>query len=630
MGRAVEPSGDAEDDSAEDAEDDADESARKKRKVVLVKAAAAKRSPGTTPAPAPKGADGEDGNAATRNRLKPASMAGGTAGRILEWLGHRSRERPAERASRPALQKDQKATKPSALASAAAAAAASTEAGPSRSRPPADTTKRIEASRPSSTSTKASKTKTTQSAKSGTEVKKTILSKRTAPSGASGKKTSSAAPRSASPCSETPARKGSSSKTAAAGSSGSAARPARTTKVKVKTASVKKVAKSTRPGKAGASLPAGNSNAAPASAGAASGGMSAKAKDSESSASRSRSRSRSTSSSRSPSPAPARAQPVKAPPVRPLKRPRTTPASPKPVKKTSPLVVPASPLVASAVVATPPRRPVLSAADEGSFQDAVLDRLRSLCGENEDAKVLAEYIVVMVAGNKGRDEMSAELKPFFQEKAQAESFVDWVEECKWKFLTGGPSPAKTASSAGSPAPKQQAAASSSSAPRSSPPADFWGPAPTRTLRVSASSRSAEASKSLRHGPHVAVTSRCVLQPNPNFDDSPSPPRKAATGVAYSKAAATSRSPARAAVAPAVAKPVASAAPSAPVAAVPARGQKNELLDNMTKQLQLILTKLQDKTLPDESREKYQTMAQSIQTQMAKIAPKKPPPVRGRR
>jgi len=44
-----------------------------------------------------------------------------------------------------------------------------------------------------------------------------------------------------------------------------------------------------------------------------------------------------------------------------------------------------------------------------------------------------------------------------------------------------------------------------------------------------------------------------------------------------------------------------------------------LLENMTKQLQLILMKLNDKTLNDEMRERYQALAQNIQMQMAKIS-----------
>ncbi|CAK0857012.1 unnamed protein product, partial [Prorocentrum cordatum] len=46
--------------------------------------------------------------------------------------------------------------------------------------------------------------------------------------------------------------------------------------------------------------------------------------------------------------------------------------------------------------------------------------------------------------------------------------------------------------------------------------------------------------------------------------------------------------------------------------------KNELLKSMTQQLQLILTKLNDKSITDDTKEKYQTLAHSIKTQMAKI------------
>lgn len=261
-----------------------------------------------------------------------------------------------------------------------------------------------------------------------------------------------------------------------------------------------------------------------------------------------------------------------------------------------------------AKVPAPPSRPVITAADEGSFQAAVLEKLRSLCGEHEDAKVLAEYIVVMVAGSKGKEEMALELKPFFQDQAQAESFVEWVEECKFKFLTGQKllSPASTGTADGH---RSNAAAADS----------FWGPAPVKASTASSAQASAAAappakgraetpaapSGKPRPGPNVAVTGRVVLQPNPDYE-----------------APATSRT----AGAPAVA----TTSPSS--AASPTNGSsgasKVQLLENMTKQLQLILTKLNDKSLNDAMREKYQGLAQNIQVQMAKIT--KPTQVRGGR
>merc|ERR1711972_132962 len=109
-------------------------------------------------------------------------------------------------------------------------------------------------------------------------------------------------------------------------------------------------------------------------------------------------------------------------------------------------------LITSDPVSSPSKKARLATSDQvlpasasgglsgGGFQAAVLERLKCLCGEHDDAKVLAEYIVVMVAGNKGREDMASEMKPFFSDQAQADSFVEWVEECKWKFLTGGRSP----------------------------------------------------------------------------------------------------------------------------------------------------------------------------------------------
>mmetsp|Transcript_24374 Transcript_24374/g.44135 ORF Transcript_24374/g.44135 Transcript_24374/m.44135 type:complete len:596 (-) Transcript_24374:31-1818(-) len=595
MGRAADPSD--EEASADDSdEEDADEeSARKRRKVVLVRAKAAKS--------AERGAEADAGTAeAPKVRSRPNS-ANSATGRILQWLGH------SKRAERPAAERPPKpAAKPPAPAMAASRE--EVKSGLVKKKRPQE--EGSPGTSPAPPQTKAIKSKVPP-AKPSTEAKKATLSKRTAPvvakkavaAKSAGKPVAAlkkareaAATRSASPCSPEPARKTAPAKaTSKRPVKGAPSRVLKSAPAAAKKAAVK----TARPAKV-----------------AVQGKTNGRAADSHESDESVASPSRSSSYSRSPSPAPA-PTPAPAPAATKIlakatKRPR--PASPKQIAAAPP----ASPkATASQLVATPTRRPVLSAADEGSFQDAVHDRLQQLCGENEDAKVLAEYIVVMVAGSKGRDEMAVELKPFFPEQDQAESFVDWVEECKWKFLTGGPSPAIT--SVASPPTKSIA---SSPAPRSSPPADFWGPAPE-----AASSSTARASKEAKtRRPHVAVTSKVILQPNPNFDNSPpSSPQQAqqaqATSPAFSKAAAAVSKPAPAPV-PARPAPVA-AAPAVPVQP---RGIKNELLDKLTKQLQLILTKLQDKTLPDETREKYQDLAKSIQTQMAKIT--KPAPAARRR
>lgn len=198
-------------------------------------------------------------------------------------------------------------------------------------------------------------------------------------------------------------------------------------------------------------------------------------------------------------------------------------------------------------------KPVLN-TNSGAFQDAVLERLRGLCGGHEDAKVLAEFIVAMVAGNKSRKDMASELEAFFPDQGQTTKFVEWVEECKWKFLTSGSLAAPATAAAKGPSPRA----------RMSPK-----PALQSAPRM-------DASPLARKAPIPRVTS--PLQSSP------------LAKVSSSKLA-----------------------PNTPV-----REGKKELLENMTRQLQLILSKLNNRDLNDETREKYQALAQSIQTQMSKI------------
>lgn len=334
-----------------------------------------------------------------------------------------------------------------------------------------------------------------------------------------------------------------------------------------------------------------------------------------------------------------------------LKRPRVsktavgTAAAPPAAEPTSP-----SP-VASPKSGGTPQKPVISPADEGTFQTAVLERLRSMCGEHEDAQVLAEYVVVMVAGNKHREEMSVELKPFFAHQTQAESFVDWVEECKWKFLTGGPSPVKPSGDppqSPSASPEPSAAVSSRSVPAGAgvfeiPPARGMQSSQTRrpatfTPAVSPLGHSraqlapnhdvfttptrGAASVPVKPGPHVAVTSRVVLQPHPDHALASSPPAAAQRRSVASPGGTTADGGGHLSKA---------AAASRIVTVGSVKREKNQLLESMTKQLQTILTKLKDTGLNDETREKYQALAANIQMQMGKITKPvaQPGPVRRR-
>lgn len=218
------------------------------------------------------------------------------------------------------------------------------------------------------------------------------------------------------------------------------------------------------------------------------------------------------------------------------------------------------------------------AASSGGFQQVVLDRLHALCQDTEDASVLAEYIVAMVAGNKSRQDIAAELEPFFKDMDTANSFVEWVEGVKVKFLTGSPLKDK-------------------------------GSSPRKAAKQAASSSELD--------PHVVVTKRAVLRPSPAFVADP--PTAVPVSAALSQPAIAS-SPRQATTYKAAASSPAVSAAS------PVKQDRKHLLENMTRQLQMILTKLNDQTMNDESREKYQALAQSIQTQMAKISGPAPRPV----
>eukprot|EP00747_Dinoflagellata_sp_TGD_P022372 gnl/TRDRNA2_/TRDRNA2_129061_c0_seq1.p1 gnl/TRDRNA2_/TRDRNA2_129061_c0~~gnl/TRDRNA2_/TRDRNA2_129061_c0_seq1.p1 ORF type:complete len:285 (+),score=73.65 gnl/TRDRNA2_/TRDRNA2_129061_c0_seq1:25-855(+) len=276
--------------------------------------------------------------------------------------------------------------------------------------------------------------------------------------------------------------------------------------------------------------------------------------------------------------------------------------------------------------------------------------------------------------------MAVELKPFFQDQGQADSFIEWVEECKWKFLTGGPSPAQTGSpTANANSPSQAAARAPTAASPAQAALAASPPTAAVTLLTEATATTAAVARArltpnpvhdhyrptpavpalpVRPGPHVAVTSRCVLQPNPDFTvalkaatppppASPKPlPPTSGSAAAFSKAAIEQLEQKQKAAAQqrllqqqqAKASPKANSlkvanGSSVSVVSVPSnpvKREKNELLENMTKQLQLILTKLNDKGLTDDTREKYQAMAQSIQMQMAKITKPQTAPPRRRR
>mmetsp|Transcript_14506 Transcript_14506/g.32954 ORF Transcript_14506/g.32954 Transcript_14506/m.32954 type:complete len:450 (-) Transcript_14506:105-1454(-) len=287
-----------------------------------------------------------------------------------------------------------------------------------------------------------------------------------------------------------------------------------------------------------------------------------------------------------------------------------------------------------------------SEAGTGTFQDAVLERLKSLCGDSEDATVLAEYVVIMCAGNKGREEMVAELVPFFgEDQGQAQSFIQWVEECKWKFLVGAEASSLTSRPPEvATAPAASARAKAAHVDSSDPVAT--APAATESQLTKPQSQRFRQPSPIHPGPHVAVTSKCVLQPSPAFEAEqkqtsgtsvfaqvPTLPTARARAAVTAKVVEDAKHPAvvgHFSKAAAAAKVVKSPLKSLPVVATSGIGvntkqQKASLAENMTKKLREIVSKLSDKTLSAEVRAKYQGMAQTLQAQLTKITSENKPP-----
>eukprot|EP00913_Durusdinium_trenchii_P011923 g11200.t1 len=105
---------------------------------------------------------------------------------------------------------------------------------------------------------------------------------------------------------------------------------------------------------------------------------------------------------------PTKAKKTEAPPA-PVKVKKPPPEKPKPKRVEAVQVV--------TPAAAPAAQPELSELDQMGLQDAVLERLRTLCDKDVDPKVLAEYIVVLAQMNKGPDHLSGELEAFFSDKA---------------------------------------------------------------------------------------------------------------------------------------------------------------------------------------------------------------------
>mmetsp|Transcript_24017 Transcript_24017/g.55440 ORF Transcript_24017/g.55440 Transcript_24017/m.55440 type:complete len:512 (+) Transcript_24017:99-1634(+) len=269
-------------------------------------------------------------------------------------------------------------------------------------------------------------------------------------------------------------------------------------------------------------------------------------------------------------------------------------------------------------------------ADNPEFQAVIHSRLKELCGEfHDDAEVLAEYIFIMIKGNKSSQDMVEELMPFLEDQDAAETFVSWVQETKATMQTNGSR--VTAPASGMPALRPAAARKGAKGARRPQPAVQRQAAPAARSYSSASSTGDEsgpnAKPALRPRPLTAVTAKCVLRPHPELQDLD---KQAVDSI--SSSSASSAPPRR----PLVATSLVGAAPRRPppapaqfyktapnVSKAAVKRDKKELLANMTKQLQVILTKLSDRDLTDDVREKYQALAQTIQLQMNNLSNDRP-------
>jgi len=206
----------------------------------------------------------------------------------------------------------------------------------------------------------------------------------------------------------------------------------------------------------------------------------------------------------------------------------------------------------------------LSEAEQRELRSAVLDQLRrTVGGEEKDAEVLAEFISVLVDQRKTRAEMALELEFLADE---AEPFAAWVEDRKEKIIARRRGGKRSAGPRAQLTPKLHTAAVDDDVvivESTGQPFQHDVPGADRWK---------------------VVTEKLVLKPNTDTsggatlgDGTPSPSER-----------------------------------------------KMELLAEMTKKLQEILGRLSAKGLDDESRERYQLMAQTIQAQLTAFSrPAKP-------
>mmetsp|Transcript_22439 Transcript_22439/g.40489 ORF Transcript_22439/g.40489 Transcript_22439/m.40489 type:complete len:618 (-) Transcript_22439:101-1954(-) len=258
---------------------------------------------------------------------------------------------------------------------------------------------------------------------------------------------------------------------------------------------------------------------------------------------------------------------------------------------------PPQPLPATVMAAANASDADLTEPEMLELQVAVLNHLRDLVQyEEEDAEVLVEFICVLVEGKKKREEMIAELNTLDDE---AENFVDWLQKTKEAILAKR-KPLPNRNLPPSPAVTPAVAPTSPKAPMmvpklDPPPGLLSAPGPAAVLTPNAVTTSLEeiaatkaAGGAVVDKSLVVITQRLVLQPN----RSPGDEVDLVAGEVLSASEKKMEE---------------------------ANQKKMQLLAEMTQRLQVILKKLSDRNLDDATKERYQSLAQTIQSQMAALS-----------
>lgn len=221
----------------------------------------------------------------------------------------------------------------------------------------------------------------------------------------------------------------------------------------------------------------------------------------------------------------------------------------------------------------------LDQEEQNEFKAKVRNQIRLLPVDvdHHDAEMVVDFIALMLENNKTRKEMVEELGSFL--KDHTSSFVDWIEVCKMETLSSC-----------------RSSKVEKARPRAQLTANTMGDPPVF-----------QDSQKGKETDYVVVTKKIVLQPSGQANRS-GRSRSRSSSATHSASSGSSSA----------AEGEAEAVPDGPTA----DEKRMTLLSEFTTKLQVILSKLSDKSLDDLSREKYQALAEQIQSNISKVSQEK--------